>query len=334
MINGGRAGTIWIYLASGLSTVALVTSMAEMASIAPTSGGQYHWVSEFAPKGVQRPLSYVSGWLSALSWQALIAGTAYSSGQMILICASVTYPNYVPTPWQGTLITVGVALFSVSFNIWAAKQLPFFEGFIMLFDVLGMFAVLIPLWVLAPKVSAREVFGEFNNFGGWSSTGAATIVGQTAALAVFVGADSAAHMAEEVSNASIVVPRMMMATVVFNVVSGFVSIITYCFCVIDLEQQIVSSTAVFPFIDIFASAVGSRAGAVAMTAPFIVLTIACCINSVAAGSRQAWAFAKDDGLPFPRWFSKVVTINHVPLPINALAITLCVLLVSPASLVQ
>lgn len=246
---------------------------------------------------------------------------------MILICASITNSNYVPTPWQGTLITLGVALFSVSFNIWGARQLPLFEGFIMLFDVLGMFAVLIPLWALAPKVSAREVFGESKNFGGWLTLGTGVIVGQIAALGVFVGADSAAHMAGEVSNASIVVPRMMMATVAFNVITGFVSIITYCFCIQSLEEQVLISTAVFPFIDIFATAVGSTGGAVAMTVPFIVLTISCCINAIAAASRQAWAFSKDHGLPFPRWFAKIVLINNTPLPIDALAITLVIVLV-------
>jgi hypothetical protein len=28
------------------------------------SGGQYHWVSEFAPKEHQQFLSYITGWLS------------------------------------------------------------------------------------------------------------------------------------------------------------------------------------------------------------------------------------------------------------------------------
>lgn len=35
--------------------------MAEMASMAPTTGGQYHWVSEFAPEKSQAFLSYVVG---------------------------------------------------------------------------------------------------------------------------------------------------------------------------------------------------------------------------------------------------------------------------------
>ena len=58
--------------------------------------------------------------------------------------------------------------------------------------------VLIPLWVLAPKVPAREVFTSFENFGGWPTMGAACLVGQLAASSAFIGADSAAHMSEEV----------------------------------------------------------------------------------------------------------------------------------------
>ena len=36
-------------------------SLAEMASMAPISGGQYHWVSEFAPPKYQKFLSYFTG---------------------------------------------------------------------------------------------------------------------------------------------------------------------------------------------------------------------------------------------------------------------------------
>ena len=63
LTNGGTAGGIWMYLIviSGMSFSTL--SMAEMASMAPTAGGQYHWVSEFAPREHQRFLSYLTGWL-------------------------------------------------------------------------------------------------------------------------------------------------------------------------------------------------------------------------------------------------------------------------------
>jgi choline transport protein len=47
-------------------------------------------------------------------------------------------------------------------------------------------------------VSAAEVFGKFENWGGWPTMGAAVVLGQLASSSAFAGVDSAAHMAEEV----------------------------------------------------------------------------------------------------------------------------------------
>jgi choline transport protein len=114
LINGGYAGTVWTYIAVWILTVPVTVSLAEMASMyvtarrivniadrcrAPTSGGQYHWTSEFAPPSMQRILSYIVGWLSALGWQAAIATTAYGAGNSILLMAALSYPDYVPTQW-------------------------------------------------------------------------------------------------------------------------------------------------------------------------------------------------------------------------------------------
>jgi amino acid transporter len=46
----------------------VMLSMAEMASMAPTSGGQYHWVSEMAPRKHQRFLSYIVGMFIVLRY--------------------------------------------------------------------------------------------------------------------------------------------------------------------------------------------------------------------------------------------------------------------------
>ena len=99
LTNGGLGGTIWIYFVSWLCTFALAASLAEMASMAPTSGGQYResgdcysllvfgvanlmttdWVSEFAPKSKSRFLSYIVGWLAALGVRSLARASSISS---------------------------------------------------------------------------------------------------------------------------------------------------------------------------------------------------------------------------------------------------------------
>jgi hypothetical protein len=47
LTNGGLAGTVWVYLATWICTFALAASLAEMASMAPTSGGQYRGFYSF-----------------------------------------------------------------------------------------------------------------------------------------------------------------------------------------------------------------------------------------------------------------------------------------------
>lgn len=61
LYNGGTAGFIWMHLVAWSGFICINVSMAEMASMAPTSGGQYHWVSEFAPYNLQKFLSFIIG---------------------------------------------------------------------------------------------------------------------------------------------------------------------------------------------------------------------------------------------------------------------------------
>ncbi len=59
LINGGRPVILYSMLWSFLGFAPVYLSMAEMASIAPIAGAQYHWVSEFAPDNLQKVLSYL-----------------------------------------------------------------------------------------------------------------------------------------------------------------------------------------------------------------------------------------------------------------------------------
>lgn len=220
LINGGLAGTIWVYLAVLLCFSTVVASLADLASMAPTTAGQYAWVSEFSPRSCQRFLSYVVGWLSVIGWQSGVAVTAYTSAGLILEMAAVNNPPYVPTLWHQTLATIAVVMVAFFCNTIGAKHLPLLEKIVLVVHIVGFLAFLIPLWAVAPKAPASEVFGSFRNFGGWSSIGAACVIGQLSATGSLAGPDSGAHLAEEVHNASLTVPRVMMTTVFLNGILG------------------------------------------------------------------------------------------------------------------
>lgn len=164
------------------------------ADRAPTSGGQYHWVSEFAPRQHQKLLSYLMGWVCVLGWQASCASTAYVSGTMIQgLIVLHNRDSYVPQGWHGTLLTMAVAAFSVLFNTVFAKKLPFLEGVIVVLHIWAFFGILITLWVLSPTADAKSVFTTFTDGGGWGNQGGSTLIGISAAVLTFFGGDAAAQ---------------------------------------------------------------------------------------------------------------------------------------------
>lgn len=61
LVDGGRPNMIYSTIWNFIGFFPIYLSMAEMSSMAPIAGAQYHWVSEFAPRSMQRVLSYVSG---------------------------------------------------------------------------------------------------------------------------------------------------------------------------------------------------------------------------------------------------------------------------------
>jgi choline transport protein len=121
----------------------------------------------------------------------------------------------------------------------------------------------------------------------------------------------------------------MMATVLLNGLLGLITTITYCFAIQSVEEQVITSTAPYPFVAIFATATSSTSTAIGMTVPIVLMTLAMCINATAAASRQAWSFARDEGLPFPTWFTRLVRMNNdsTPLPLNAMLTSLLILVV-------
>ncbi|KAF2143925.1 uncharacterized protein K452DRAFT_285965 [Aplosporella prunicola CBS 121167] len=331
LTNGGLAGSVWIYIGSLLCTIVVVVTMAEMASMAPTTGGQYHWVSEFGPPQYQKFLSYMVGWFSALAWQAGVAVTAYSSSGILQSAIAINHPSYDAQPYHGTLMMIAVAAVAALVNVFGIEWLPRLEVAILALHVVGFVAFIATLWGTAGRghASAKQVFTEFANFGGWETVGGAVIVGQITATGSLFGYDAAAHMSEEVRDASLTVPRAMLTTILVNGLLGLITIITLCFRITNLGALLAPAHP-FPFIPLLLEATGSTAAATTLACTVAALTVGTCVSALAAGSRQLFAFARDDGLPAAWLWRKVVPLRRhgapVPLPAVLASLAITVLL--------
>ena len=97
---------------------------------------------------------------------------------MIQALVVLNYPTYSENwqHWQGTLIVIGMAGVMGIFNTFLARKLPLVEGTVLILHILGFFAIIIPLWILAPRAPAHAVFTQFQS-NGWNSNGLACLVG-------------------------------------------------------------------------------------------------------------------------------------------------------------
>lgn len=332
LTDGGTAGLVWGYIAVVIGFSMVYMSVAEMASMAPTSGGQYHWVSEFAPRSCQKYLSFLTGWLCFTGWQGAIVSIAFLAGTIIqglLVLNDATY-NY--QRWHGTMLVIAISTFSILFNTFLAKKLPLVEGLVLVLHILGLFAIIIPLWVLAPRNNAKAVFTEFANNGGWSSTGVSVMIGLLTPIVSMLGFDCAVHMSEEVKDAGRTLPRAMMWSVGLNSILGLIIVLTLCFTMGD-QASILASATGYPFIQIFFNVTGSYSGTNAMTAILVITLTSSCISEIATASRQLWSFARDNGVPFSSIIARVTPGWNIPLNavIVSLLVTICLSLINIGS---
>lgn len=219
--NGGTAGLIYTFIGVWIGFTLVSASMAELASSCPTSGGQYHWVSEYASPRYQKQASYFIGWLSVLAYQVGVTAGSFMSATMIQGLVVLNFESYRHERWHGTLIAMLVTTFGSLFNIFLVNLLPMVETVSLILHFAGWLGILISLWVLAPRTPSEQVWTGFSD-SGWGNTGVASLIGMITVLGAFVAGDAPAHMAEEVQDASTLVPRAMLLTVLVNGAMGLV----------------------------------------------------------------------------------------------------------------
>jgi choline transport protein len=124
--------------------------------------------------------------------------------------------------------------------------------------------------------------------------------------------DAPSHMTEELLDARRQAPRAIVLSVYIGAITGFIFLIAICFSISDISATASSPTGV-PLIQILYDSTGSVGGACALTSLITVIVLFCANSLMAEGSRSVFAFARDKGLPFSAWLSKVESRRRIPL---------------------
>ncbi|EEP80699.1 predicted protein [Uncinocarpus reesii 1704] len=326
LTNGGRPALIYGILWNVVGFCPIYLSMAELSSMAPIAGAQYHWVSEFSPESLQRSLSYLTGWTSTLAWQAGNAAGVFLVGSIVQILISLHNEAYTFPQWHTTLLAIAAVTVAYIGNTLGAKFLHMWQNVVFSLHVLVYLGILIPIWVNAPRAPSSNVWANFTFDGGWPSNGVAVLIGQQTAMFAQLGLDTqcitltpslAAHMSEEVKNASKAVPKAMIAIWLVNSVLAFTTFLTVAYHLPDINAGLNDPT-LYPIIHILRQSMSKEWMTVVLT---FVLCLLVCSNMtyLAAVTRDIWAFARDQGFPFSDWISRVDSKSHIPR--NAISVT-------------
>ncbi|KAH0496162.1 hypothetical protein TgHK011_003540 [Trichoderma gracile] len=342
LTSGGSTGVVWGLVTAGVCNLCIAASLAEFLSAYPTAGGQYHWVAVSWPKWVP-VLSWVTGWVNVAGWVfntqithfkpiisdrtsqvALVATNALLSSQLILGIISATRPNYEPQRWHQFLIYIGFTLASFVINAFLNSFLPLLYRGAFVWSIGGF--VLVSITVLAcasPDFNtAAFVFREFINQTGWPD-GIAWLLGLLQGGLGVTAFDSVAHMIEEIPNAAIQGPKIMVICVAIGTFTGAIFLIVLLFVAGNIDDVI--SSAAGPLLQILIHATSNTAGAICLLMLPLVCLIFATFSVMTTSSRMIFAFARDGGLPASKVFARVHP--KLGLPLNALILTSVVVII-------
>jgi len=96
----------------------------------------------------------------------------------------------------------------------------------------------------------------------------------------------------------------MTSTALANYIIGFIMTITILTVSGNFDEAIATNTGQ-PYLAVIYAATGSYTATVVFMIIIIILFFFCTINCITTTSRQLWAFARDGGMPFSPWLSKV-----------------------------
>jgi choline transport protein len=271
----------------------------------------------------------VSGWIALTTSGGLLASQLIS-GLILLF-----HPDFTLKPYQVWLIYVAWTLIAFCINAFANRLLPYFNRGAFIWSIGGFTIVCITVLACASPnyTSAEYVFTDFINETGWPD-GVAWLLGLLQGGFGITGYDAVAHMIEEIPNASVEGPKIMIYCVMIGTVTGFLFLMVLLF-VSGGDSKAIIGSASGPLLQILYNATSSRAGAVCL----LMFPLGCILfaevaiskflmyekhigyllticPAVTTSSRMTYAFARDRGLPWSNFFAKV----HPRLgqPLNAL----------------
>ncbi|KAF2192733.1 amino acid transporter [Zopfia rhizophila CBS 207.26] len=321
--NGGPASIVYGSILAGFGTSLVAISLAEMASMDPTVGAQYRWSAAFAPRW-NRFFGLMQGWITSFAWICSCTSNPALVSNIIVGLVIFNNPEYVPQRWHVTLIMWAITIFPFLGNFWFRKVLNTLEAVGAICHVVFFIVSIITLVVLAERSTTDFVFKTLtHDVSGWTNPTVAFGIGLLTVTYPLTGFDGVLHMSDEVKKARVRVPRSMIISVVLNAVMQFSYMLTVLYTIGDIDTVAADP---LPIIQVYYQATGSKSATNLFVVMLAIIIFVSFFNVFASDSRLLWAFARDNGLPFSKFFAYVHPTLKMPLnTLMLIGACLCIL---------
>ncbi|KAL5354185.1 polyamine transporter tpo5 [Pseudogymnoascus australis] len=327
---GGPAAAVWAWAFGSLMAQCISMSVAELVSAYPTAGGMYFVTKNVVPPKHSALWSWVIGWCNFLGQTAGVASVAYTVAQQILAAVSMNSRfdgkayAFSPSALQTVLLSMAVLVITGIICSLTTRNLHNIILWFAPINVIASVSICVTLLVLTPNLQpASWVFGHFTNGSGWGTTFSFFLSFLSVAW-VMTDYDGTTHMSEETHDAAIRGPQAIRWAVTISGLVGWMLTVTLCFCTTDLDAIINTPTGM-PAAQIFLNA-GGKSGGTAMWFFVILVQFFTGCSAMLADTRMAFAFARDNALPFSTFWSTVNPRTNTPINAVWLVVAFAVVL--------
>lgn len=134
--------------------------------------------------------------------------------------------------------------------------------------------------------------------------------------------DAITHMAEEMPNPAVDLPKAVFAQVGLGFITTFVYAISILYAITDLDA-VANSNGAFPLAEVYFQATGSAGGTFGLLFILFLSIMICAVGTLTMVGRLWWVLARDNATPYPSVFSKVSEKLSCPVPATILCAVLC-----------
>lgn len=294
---GGSPQLFWSFMLMAVVGLATATTLAELISAMPHPGGQYIWVNKLASRRYRRVLSYYTAMISWIAAIALGSSANLCIPLNTFTIVSLLHPNFIYRRWMGFLAFQVINIITC-LGAFFEHVLPKVSKALLVLSVVMVGVIVITLFAMSStRTSARDFF-RVVNISGWPD-GVAFIIGSNGVNWCFASLDVATHLAEEIPSPSKNIPKALMWTIWIASTSGLLMVLTI---LINLDSRDIID---YSGVAVFYRITGSKAAAVGLWVPVLVVTVGSFWSIQTWQSRLAWTISRESGFPFHRHFSKI-----------------------------